>query len=84
MLKRRTLRAVAGIAASFAGFAGMIIFLSANEIVSAEMAILMLVALVGLYFGFGILVGVYLLVVRLEEASSQSQSTSNPRESGRD
>ena len=66
MPKRRTLTIFAGIAASFAGFAGMIIFLSVNKIVRIEMAILMFVALFGLYIGFGILIAVYRLVSKLE------------------
>ena len=66
MLKRRTLIAVAGIAASFVGLAGVIIFLLANKIVSFVMAMLMLVALFGLYIGFGILITIYRFVDKLE------------------
>jgi hypothetical protein len=63
---RRTLIVVAGIAASFVGLVGVIIFLLANKIVSFAMAMLMLVALFGLYVGFGILIAVYRLVGKLE------------------
>ena len=66
MPKRGTLKVVAGIAASFTGLAGIIIFLSIKKIVSFEMTILMLVALFGLYIGFGILIAVYRLVSKLE------------------
>jgi hypothetical protein len=66
MPKRGTLIAVAGIAASFVGLIGVIIFLLANKIVSFAMAMLMLVALFGLYVGFGILIAVYRLVGKLE------------------
>jgi hypothetical protein len=66
MPKNRALKVVAGIAASFAGLAGTIIFLLAAELISLGMAILMLVALVGMYVGFGILVAVYRLISRLE------------------
>ena len=66
MLKRGTLKVVAGIAASFTVLAGIIIFMSANKIVSFEMAKLMLIALFGLYVGFGILIAVYRLVAKLE------------------
>ena len=66
MPKRGTLKVIAGVAFSFTGLAGMIIFLSLNKIVSSEMAILMLVALSGLYIGFGILIAVYRLVSKLE------------------
>ena len=66
MPKNRTLKVVAGIAASFTGLVGTIIFLSEAKIVSFEMAILMLVALLGMYLGFGILIAVYRLVGKLE------------------
>ena len=66
MPKRGTLIAVAGIAASFVGLVGAIIFLLANKIVSFAMAMLMLVALFGLYVGFGVLIAVYRLVGKLE------------------
>ncbi|HLD63443.1 MAG: hypothetical protein A3E57_03080 [Candidatus Muproteobacteria bacterium RIFCSPHIGHO2_12_FULL_60_33] len=66
MPKRRTLIAVAGIAASFVGLVGVIIFLLVNKIVSFAMAMLMLVALFGLYIGFGILIAVYRFIGKLE------------------
>jgi hypothetical protein len=66
MPKRRTLITVAGIAASFVGLVGVIIFLLVNKIVSSAMAMLMLVALFGLYIGFGILIAVYRLIGKLE------------------
>jgi hypothetical protein len=66
MPKNRTLKVVAGIAASFTGLAGTIIFLAAAEIISLGVAILMLVALVGMYVGFGILIAVYRLISKLD------------------
>ena len=66
MPKNRTLKVVAGIAASFTGLAGVIIFLSEAKIISFEMAMLMLVALLGMYLGFGVLIAVYRLVGKLE------------------
>jgi hypothetical protein len=63
---RRTLIVVAGIAASFVGLVGAIIFLLANKIVSFALAMLMLVALFGLYVGFGILIAVYRFIGKLE------------------
>jgi hypothetical protein len=66
MPKNRTLRVVAGIAASFIGLVGAIIFLLAAKIISFEMAILMLVALLAMYVGFGVLVAVYRLIDKLE------------------
>jgi uncharacterized membrane protein YeaQ/YmgE (transglycosylase-associated protein family) len=66
MTKRGTLIAVAGVAASFVGLVGAIIFLLVNKIVGFTMAKLMLVALFGLYIGFGILIAVYRLMDKLE------------------
>ena len=66
MPKRGTLKVIASIAISFTGLAGMIILLSVYKIVSFEMSMLMLVALFGLYIGFGILIAVYRLVSKLE------------------
>ena len=66
MPKNRTLKVVAGIAISFTGLAGTIIFLAEKKIISFQMAILMLVALLAMYVGFGILIAVYRLMGRLE------------------
>jgi len=66
MPKNRTLKVVAGIAASLTGLVGTIIFLLEKRIISFEMAILMLVALLAMYVGFGILIAVYRLMSKLE------------------
>jgi len=66
MPRNRALKIVAGIAASFAGLAGTVIFLWLAKIISLGVAILMLVALVGMYVGFGILIAVYRLISKLE------------------
>jgi hypothetical protein len=66
MPTNRTLKIAAGIAASFTGFVATIIFLAGARIISFEMAMLMLVALFGLYLGFGILIAVYRLIDKLE------------------
>ena len=66
MRKNRTLKVVAGIAASFIGLVGTIIFLLEKKIISFEMAILMLVALLAMYVGFGILIAVYRFMSKLE------------------
>jgi hypothetical protein len=66
MPKNRTSKISVGIAASFTGLAGAIIFLLATKIVSVQMGILMLVASVGMHLGFGILIAVYRLVSKLE------------------
>lgn len=66
MPRNRTLKVVAGIVASFAGLVGIIIFLFGAKIISLEMAKLMLVALLGLYVGFGFLIAVYRLIAKLD------------------
>jgi hypothetical protein len=66
MPRSRTLIVVAGVAASFTGLVGTIIFLSEMKIISFEMAKLMLVALLGTYVGFGILIAIYRLIAKLE------------------
>jgi len=66
MPKNRTVKVVAGIAASFAGLVGTIIFLLEKKVISFELAMLMLVALLAMYFGFGILIAVYRFVGKLE------------------
>jgi hypothetical protein len=66
MQKNRTLKIVAGIAASFAALVSTIIYLSETRIISFEMAMLMLVALLGMYVGFGFLIAVYRLIRKLE------------------
>ena len=61
-----TLKVVAGIAVSFAVLAGTIIFLLVMKIISFGVAKLMLVALLGMYVGFGILIAVYRLMGKLK------------------
>jgi hypothetical protein len=66
MPRNRTRKAVVGIAASFIGLVGTIIFLSEMEIISFAVAKLMLVALLGMYVGFGILIAIYRLIGKLK------------------
>jgi len=66
MPRKRTLRIVVGIAVSFIGLAGAIIFLSEMKIISIEIAKLMLVGLLAMYVGFGVLIAVYRLIAKLE------------------
>jgi hypothetical protein len=66
MPRSRTLIVAAGIAASFIGLAGTIILLAKMEIISFVLAKLMLVALLGMYVGFGFLIAVYRLIGRLK------------------
>jgi hypothetical protein len=66
MPRNRTLKVVAGIAGSFIGLVGTIILLLEMKTISFEMAKLMLVALLGIYVGFGILIAIYRLISKLE------------------
>ena len=66
MPRNRALKVAAGIAASFAGLVGVIVFLAVADVVSFAMAKLMLVALLGMYIGFGFLIAVYRLIGKLE------------------
>ena len=66
MAMNKTIKVFAGIATSFTGLVGAIFFLSEAKIISFEMAMLMFVALLGMYLGFGFLIAVYRLVSKLE------------------
>jgi len=66
MPRKRTLIAVAAVVVSFTGLAGTIIILSAEKIISFPIAMLMLVALLGMYIGFGVLFAFYRLVGKLK------------------
>jgi len=66
MSRSRTLKVVAGIAASFTALVGAIILLLEMKIISVEIAKLMLVALLAMYVGFGILIAIYRLIARLD------------------
>ena len=64
--RNRTLKVVAGIAVSFIGLVATIIFLSEMKIISFGVSKLMLVALLGMYIGFGILIAIYRLIRKLD------------------
>jgi len=66
MPRNRALKAVAAIVISFTGLVGAIVLLFEMKIITFEMAMLMLVALLAMYVGFGILIAVYRLIARLE------------------
>ncbi len=54
------------IALSFTGLVALVIGLAVYRVVTPQLALLMLIALAGLYIGFGILFLVHRLVDRLE------------------
>ena len=64
--KHRTLKIVAGVAASFIVLFGAVVLLLVANLITPQMALLMFVALLGLYVGFGVLIAVYRLVRGLE------------------
>ena len=67
MAKLRPALIAAAVAGSFIALAATIVVLAAMEVLTQTVAKLMLVALVGLYFGFGFLIGVYQLLRKLED-----------------
>jgi len=66
MPRNSALKVAAGIAVSFTSLGVVIISLLVKRIVSFQLAMLMLVALVGLYFGFGVLIAVYRFTGKLK------------------
>lgn len=66
MARTRLPKIAAGIAVSFVGLVGLIIYLAASRTVSPQLGLLMLTALAGLYIGFGILMLVYRLIHKLD------------------
>lgn len=66
MPRHRKLKVVAAVAASFIGLAGTILYLAAAKTISLTMAKLLFAALVGMYFGFGVLIAVYLTISKLK------------------
>jgi len=66
MPRNRTLIVVAAIVVSFTGLVGTIVFLLESKIISFEMAMLMIVALFGMYIGCGFLIAVYRLIGKLD------------------
>jgi hypothetical protein len=66
MPKNKALRVALGIALLFSGLAGTVVLLMVTRVISIQVALLMLVALLGMYVGFGILILVYRLVSKLE------------------
>lgn len=63
---KRKLKIAAAISLSFTGIVVLIMTLLVKGVITFQMALLMLVALLGLYFGFGVLIAIYRFVSRLE------------------
>ena len=66
MSDRKALKIAAAISLSFTGIVVLIMVLLVKAVITFQMALLMLVALLGLYFGFGVLIAVYRFVDRLK------------------
>jgi hypothetical protein len=62
----RALKIAAAVAGSFTALVVAVVVLMIKRVVTFQMALLMLVALLALYFGFGVLVAVYRFVGKLE------------------
>lgn len=62
----RALKIAAGVGGLLFALIGLILYLGAKGIVTPQMALLMLVALFGLYVGFGVLIAVYRFMSKLE------------------
>jgi formate/nitrite transporter FocA (FNT family) len=64
--KNKSLQMLALAAGSFTALAIAIMVLAAKGIVTFQLGLLMLVGLVGLYFGFGVLIVVYRFIAKLD------------------
>jgi hypothetical protein len=63
---KKPLRIAAVVAGSFTALVVLILVLMMRGVVTFQLGLLMLVALLALYFGFGVLVAVYRFVGKLE------------------
>lgn len=66
MTDTRKLRIVAAVVASFCALIVLVMALLIKHVITFQMALLMLIALFGLYFGFGVLIAVWRFIGRLE------------------
>jgi len=66
MSDRKKLKIAAAISLSFTGIVVLVMALLVKGVITFQMALLMLIALLGLYFGFGVLIFLYRFVDRLK------------------
>jgi len=66
MSDKKKLKIAAAVSLSFTGIVVVVMALLAEGVITFQMALLMLVALLGLYFGFGVLIFLYRFVDRLK------------------
>jgi len=62
----KKLKIAAAISLSFTGIVVLVMALLVKRVITFQMAMLMLVALLGLYFGFGVLIALYRFTGRLK------------------
>jgi hypothetical protein len=63
---KKKLKIAALVSLSFTGIVVLVMVLLVKGVVTFQMALLMLVALLGLYFGFGVLIALYRFTGRLK------------------
>jgi hypothetical protein len=63
---KKKLKIAALISLSFTGIVVLIMTLLVKGVITFQLALLMLIALLGLYFGFGVLIFLYRFVERLK------------------
>ena len=66
MSDKSKLKIAAAVSLSFTGIVVLVMALLVKRVITFQMALLMLVALLGLYFGFGVLIFLYRFVGRLK------------------
>ncbi len=66
MTDTKKLKIAAAISLSFTGIVVLIMALLVKRVITFQLAMLMLVALLGLYFGFGVLIALYRFTGRLK------------------
>jgi len=66
MSDKKKLKIAAAVSLSFTGIVVLVMVMLVKGVITFQMALLMLVALLGLYFGFGVLIFLYRFVERLK------------------
>jgi hypothetical protein len=66
VIDTKKLKIAAAISLSFTGIVVLIMALLVKRVITFQLAMLMLVALLGLYFGFGVLIALYRFTGRLK------------------
>lgn len=66
MSSNRKLKIAAAVGLSFTALIVAVLVLLAKHVISYQMALLIFVAMLGLYLGFGVLIAVYRFVGRLD------------------